>query len=219
MKTKKVCIGIVAYDGLDGQVSEDYLSLFFVLGRRTDLDYHLMVMYKKEQFRARNVIVAEALKAGCDYILMLDDDHIFGPDMYHVPVQLAKHLELNPEIGVVGALYYQRGDKCWPVVMHEHPDTGMPYFLQHGEISGGMQKVSVTGGGCMMIRASVFDKIDEPWFAPEHEFSTDIQLCRQVRKVGYEVWCDTSLQIGHLQKEKVLITAEQAFGNMKRTGT
>jgi len=59
-----------------------------------------------------------------------------------------------------------------------------------------------------MIRASVFDKIEEPWFKPEHEWGTDIQLCKQVRKAGFEVWCDTSLQVGHLKMDKHLVTAQ-----------
>jgi hypothetical protein len=58
----------------------------------------------------------------------------------------------------------------------------------------------------MMIRMSVFDKIDEPWFEPEHEYGTDIQLSKRVRAAGYEVWVDTGLVIGHLRNERELIT-------------
>ena len=60
----------------------------------------------------------------------------------------------------------------------------------------------------MMIRASIFDRVTEPWFAPEHEWGTDVQLCKRVRAAGYEVWCDTSIEIGHMQNEKRLITSD-----------
>jgi len=215
-----ICIGIVAYDGLDGQVSEDYMRLMFHLGRRCqEYDFQLAIKSKSEQFRARNAIVKAGLQYGADYIWMLDDDHIidigrsqYASSAYDLPVNLARHLEQRPEIGVVGALYYQRGADCYPVIMQESIDDEVvdnerPFFLTHAEISRGMQKVDVTGGGCMMIRASVFDKIDEPWFKPEHEWGTDIQLCKQVRAQGYEVWCDTSLEIGHLKTDKDLITS------------
>jgi hypothetical protein len=142
---------------------------------------------------------------------MLDDDHVLDIDTdspYDLPVKLVQHLKDNPKIGVVGALYFQRGGDCDPVIMQESADDDRPYFLKHAEISNRMQKVDVTGGGCMMVRASVFDKIDQPWFKPEHEWGTDIQLCKQVREKGWEVWCDTSLEIGHLQKEKHLITSQ-----------
>lgn len=211
-----ICIGIVAYAGLEGQVAEDYMRLMFHLGRRCpDYDFQLAIKFKSEQFRARNAIVRVALQMSADYIWMLDDDHIFDIDdtrnsstAYDLPVKLVKHLEERPEIGVVGALYYQRGGDYYPVIMHETPGTEVPFFLTHAEISHRMQKVAVTGGGCMMIRASVFDKIKDPWFAPEHDFGTDIQLCKKVIEAGFEVWCDTSLEIGHIKTEKELITSK-----------
>lgn len=214
MSRKTICIGIVAFNGLDDQVSEDYMRLMYHLGRRCpEYDFQLAIKGKSEQFRARNSIVKAAIQFGADYIWMLDDDHIIGlersqgpSDDYSLPLKLVKHLEENPNIGVVGALYYQRGGDCWPVIMQEK--DGLPYFLLNSEVAGRMQKVDVTGGGCMMIRTAVFDKIKEPWFAPEHEFGTDIQLCRGVRAAGLEVWCDTSLEIGHLQKEKHIVSSQ-----------
>lgn len=213
MNKETICIGIVAYDGFDGQVAQDYMRLMFHLGRRCpEYDFQLAIKWKSEQFRARNAIVKAAIQFRADYIWMLDDDHILDIDgadsPYDLPVKLVQHLKDNPDIGVVGALYFQRGGDCDPVVMQESEDDDRPYFIKYQELSGRMQKVDITGGGCMMIRAEVFDKIDEPWFKPEHEWGTDVQLCKQVREKGYEVWCDTSLQIGHLQNEKQLITAD-----------
>ena len=215
IKKKTICIGIVAFDGLDGQVAEDYMRMMFHLGRRCpEYDFQLAIKSKSEQFRAKNAIVKAGIQFGADYIWMLDDDHLmdigksqYPSDAYNLPVKLVKHLEENEKIGVVGALYYQRGGDCYPVIMQEIDDE-KPYFLHHSEISNRMQKVDVTGGGCMMVRTSVFDKIDEPWFKPEHDWGTDIQLCKQVRKKGFEVWCDTSLEIGHLKCDKHLITSD-----------
>jgi len=214
MRKPIICIGIPSFDGFDYQVGEDYMRLMFHLGRRCpNYDFQIAIKGKSEQFRARNAIVQTALQNGADYIWMLDDDHILnidgsgGPsDAYDLPIKLVKHLENNPRIGVVGGLYYQRGGDCHPVFMQEK--NGLPYFMDIGEVSGGLQKVDVTGGGCMMIRASIFDKIDSPWFAPEHEFGTDIQLAHQVRKAGYEVWIDTSCEIGHLQRERAVISSK-----------
>lgn len=214
--SKVICIGIVAYDGFDGQVAQDYMRLMFHLGRRhPEYEFQLAIKWKSEQFRARNAIVKAALQNSVDYVWMLDDDHILdigrsrgATSAYDLPIKLAKHLEANPKIGVVGALYFQRGGDYAPVIMQESREDARPYFLTHPEIAHGMQRVDVTGGGCMMIRASVFDKIGEPWFAPEHEWGTDVQLCKQVRAAGFEVWCDTALEIGHMQNEKRLVTSE-----------
>lgn len=207
-----ICIGIVAYDGLDHQVAEDYMRLMFHLGRRCpEYNFQLAIKGKSEQFRARKAVVKAAQQYGADYLWMLDDDHLLDlsqgqlpSDYYDLPVKLVEHLKEKPEAGIVGALYYQRGGDYYPVIMHEL--DGKPYFLHPGEVSGQMQKADVAGGGCMMIRMSVFDKIDEPWFEPEHEYGTDIQLSKRVRAAGYEVWVDTGLVIGHLRNERELVT-------------
>lgn len=217
-----ICIGICAYVSPDEKVVEDYMRLMYHLGRRCqEYDFQLAIKWKSEQFRARNAIVKAALQMNADYLLMLDDDHIFdykdhthgsndltfeGYAAYDIPVKLVKHIESDPNRGIVGALYYQRGGACWPVIMHEK--DGLPFFLHYSEVSGKMQKVDVTGGGCMMINMKVFDKINEPWFDAEHEFGTDIQLAKQVREAGFEVWCDTSLQVGHIQKESRIISSD-----------
>jgi len=216
-KKPVILIGIVAYDGLDGQVALDYMRLVYHLGRRCpEYDFQLAIKSKSEQFRARNAIVRAGIQYGADYIWMLDDDHIIDisnsqqmNSAYDLPIKLVKHLEDNPKIGIVGALYYQRGGDYYPVIMQEtggEGDDPKPFFLTQTELSGRMQKVDVTGGGCMMIRTSVFDKVDEPYFAPEHLWGTDIQLCKQVRRAGWEVWCDTSLEVGHLRSDQEMLT-------------
>tara|TARA_R100001244_G_scaffold45755_1_gene41123 strand:+ start:1 stop:936 length:936 start_codon:yes stop_codon:yes gene_type:complete len=53
---------------------------------------------------------------------------------------------------------------------------------------------------------SMFDKIDEPYFTPEHKMGTDMQICVQAKAKGYKVCCDTSLKIGHVQSSRLIIT-------------
>ncbi|MCK4817982.1 methyltransferase domain-containing protein, partial [bacterium] len=176
-----------------------------------EYEFMLAIKGKSEQFRARNAIVKQALQTDSDYILMLDDDHILdiqdsqGPsEGYDFLRTLLEHMELNPQMGICGALYVQRGGDQLPVVMNEG-EMG-PHFLTPMEISGQLQQVDITGGGCMLIRKEVFYKVPEPWFAPEFEYGTDIQICKKAREAGYTVFCDTSLEIGHVKLEKQIIT-------------
>ena len=197
---KKICIGIPCFQSASFEVLDDYMRLAFHLGRRVpEYDFMVAVKGKSEQFRARNAIVTAAIQNACDFLLMLDDDHIIDIDKGTQPTPrydfvrtLARHLEDDPSKGIVGALYYQRADQPYPVIMDETPD-GATFFYHNSEVSGGLQQVKVTGGGCMMINMKVFDRIDQPWFAPEFEFGTDIQVCKSVRKAGWGVWCDTSI--------------------------
>lgn len=208
----RITIGIPCFQGVTFETLEDYMRFSFHLGRRyPEYEFMLAIKGKSEQFRARNAIVKQALQTDSDYILMLDDDHVLDinnsqapSDGYEFLRTLLEHMELDPQMGICGALYVQRGGEQLPVVMNK---GNMGYhFLMPMEISGGLQEVDATGGGCMLIRREVFHKISEPWFAPEFEYGTDIQICKKAKEAGYTVWCDTSLEIGHVKLEKQIIT-------------
>jgi hypothetical protein len=224
--TTRVLIGIPCFQSADFQVMEDYMRLVFHIGRRCpEIDLLLGIIGKSEQFRARNTIVKAAIQSGCEFLWMLDDDHIIDyeqgdqpTERYDILRKLIYRMREKPRAGVVGALYWQRGGEYLPVMMQEQA-SGIPHFLHPMEVSGQMQQVDVTGGGCMLIRMEVFDRIAEPWFAPEHDWGTDIQLCRQVRAAGWEVWCDTSIEIGHLRSEREVISSKSIKRGFVPIGT
>jgi len=205
----KVFIGIPCYESVSHQTLEDYMRFAYYLGRReTDYDFYLGVKSKSEQFRARNGIVDGAQTVNAKWLLMLDDDHIIdtegesGPsDKYGFVGKLIEH-----NVDIVGPIYYQRGAGAMPVVMKEI--AGAYHFLQDSELTNGLQEVAVQGGGCMLIRMALFDKIKQPYFAPEFKYGTDIQLCRAAREKGFKVYTDSSIEIGHVYDRRAIVTSK-----------
>ena len=215
---KRICIGILAYSGVSAEVLEDYMRFAFYLGRHyQEHDFFLAIKTKTEQFRARNYIVEAALTAGCTHLLMLDDDNLinwngeftFTPNgkqaAYEFLNKMLEPFENDLNVGIVGALYYQRDPMYYPVVLKMAPNGDYSY-LKDEEITGGLQEVDVTGGGCMLINMNLFDKIDQPWFTPEHEYGTDMQICKQAKNAGYKVFCDTSIVLGHVRTTREVIS-------------
>lgn len=208
-------IGIPCYQNVSAETLEDYLRFAFYLGRRMpEHDFLIGIKSKTEQFRARNAIVEGALQSGCDYLLFLDDDHVIdwegvqGPSCrYGFVRSFLDHFERDEKLGIVGALYFHRGNQCRPVLMQEGKD-GAYYWIRDDEIKNGLQEVGVQGGGCMMLRMKMFDRIKSPWFEPEFDLGTDIQICKKAREAGYKVACDTSVQIGHVMSRREVITPQ-----------
>ena len=60
----------------------------------------------------------------------------------------------------------------------------------------------------MMLKLKIFDRIKSPWFEPELDFGTDIQICKKARAAGFKVFCDTSIQIGHVLSKREVITPQ-----------
>ena len=215
---KRICIGIPCYNGVPAETLEDYMLFAFYLGRHyTEYDFFLAIKSKSEQFRARNAIVEAAISQGADYLLMLDDDHVIDwqntfslepnatKPAYEFLHRLLEHFANEEKAGIVGAMYYQRGGDCKPVVMKEGKNGGH-YWLREDEIKNGLQEVAVTGGGCFLMDMNVLTRIASPWFEPEFQHGTDIQICAKTRQEGFKVFCDTSIILGHVMNSREVIT-------------
>jgi hypothetical protein len=223
----RIVIGIPCYQNASSETLEDYMRLAYYCGRRIPQhEFFVAIKSKTEQFRARNSIVEAALQIGGDYLLFLDDDHVIDWEVtpgfsidgaggvkiapnsrYGMVEKFVAHMEADPQLGIVGAVYYHRGAECRPVLMKEGKDGGF-YWLRDDEIKGELQEVAVQGGGCMLLRLSIFDKIRAPWFEPEFDLGTDIQICKKAREAGFKVCCDTSIQIGHVLSKREVVTPQ-----------
>lgn len=209
----KITIGIPAYASFPPETETDYMRFMYYLGRRyQEHEFSLAIKRKSEQFRARNAICEEAAKWGADYLLMLDDDQVIDvmdstkpTEAYEFLRTLIGHLEEDPELGLVGAVYFQRGGECNPVLMTEHGSDAYT-FWNYTDLEGRLQPVDVQGGGCMLIRMKALDKIGYAPFGPEHKYGTDIQIARLMRGAGYRLACDTSIMLGHVTNERIVLT-------------
>jgi 2-polyprenyl-3-methyl-5-hydroxy-6-metoxy-1,4-benzoquinol methylase len=205
-----IVIGVPCYGSVAPDILEDWMIFAYHCGRRMpEYDFQLAIRTKSEQFRARNAIVEAARQANADWLLMLDDDMIINPlretlaasQDYDFLRRLLAH-----DKDICGALYYQRVGECAAVLMAKAGENGYR-FLRDDEITGELQRVDVAGGGCLLVKMRVFDRIKPPFFAPEHKFGTDIQLCRAAAEAGFEIWADTSIELGHVREERVIVTS------------
>lgn len=207
-----IFIGIPCYGSMPGPTEEDYMRFMYYLGRRyREHDFFMGIRRKAEQFRARNAIVEAAYQVGADYLLMLDDDQVIdidggnGPsEHYEFLRKLLEHFEDHPEAGIIGALYFHRGGECRPVLMSEQ--GGAYCYLRDDQIKHDLQQVDVQGGGCMLIKMKVFDKIGAAPFEPEFKHGTDIQVCSKARMSGFKIYCDTSIVLGHVKNKQSIVT-------------
>jgi len=215
-----IVIGIPCYGDVCPEVLQDYMRFAYYLGRRyQEYDFALAIKTKSEQFRARNAIVEAAYQVDADWLLMLDDDHIIDTEDDYKPSAKYEFLRklLDHDKDIIGALYYHRGGECRPVLMRKNEHGDFVYLGDH-EIEKGIQEIDVQGGGCILIKMKVFDKIAQPWFESEFDKGTDIQICTKAKQKGFGVWSDTSIEIGHIVNERGIITSKNRHQYYKSSG-
>lgn len=201
MAKKRVLIAIISYDGIVAEATQSFIKAMYELGKlhsAGEFEFLTMVMTKKEQFRARNLVTEYALGADCDYMWQIDDDTVLQPDTF---MTLYNALEGNPDAAVAGALYTQRDGLFNPVVMKggfTGVDSWELNFYAPHELTGGVMEVFVTGGGCFLFRMEAFKSIMRPFFWADGELGTDIQICLKLQRAGWKVLCDTGHSVGHV---------------------
>lgn len=144
----------------------------------------------------RNNLVKQMIEMGGEWILFLDDDHVFPPSIL---MRL-----LGTDLDVVGALYCQRALPFSPIAYSaKDPDgTYKPLFLPHLPADEVVQ-VRALGTGGMLIRAEVLHAMEYPWFQHTTEQSEDLRFCDQLDAMGIPVHVHTGVRLGHLSPSAV----------------
>jgi len=198
-RNERVFVGIPAIAGLEPEVVENLCSMFFHAGRRCpNTDFYLKIVAKKEQYRARNNIVNMAMGVDADWILFLDDDMVVPNDLYE---RLRAH-----DKDITGVLYWQRGGAYHPVILKRTSGVDGHYNYEFmGDFPRNqLAKVDCIGGGCMLIRTDIFAKMIQPYFWVDGIVGTDIYFCHRAFEAGIDVYCDTTIELGHMNLPTVI---------------
>jgi len=139
---------------------------------------------------ARNRCVELAREHRADALLFLDSDMVFPRDTLH------RLLAWDRDI--VGATYPKR------VPPHEILGANLPDGRV--ESDGALMEMRHLPTGCLLIRMTVFDALEQPSFRfrldPDSGqiVGEDYDFCDRARNAGFGVWCDTKLsfEIGHI---------------------
>lgn len=154
-----------------------------------------------------------ALQDGADYLLWLDDDMRFPPD---VLLRLLNHRQ-----DIVGANYCTRGTPARFVgfkrVGSDNEDGGDRCLTLPN--STGLEAVDALGFGCILIRKEVFLRTEYPWFqnrwdAPRGRFvGEDVHFCLAAKEAGFQTYVDHDLskEIGHEGQLEYRVEHAQVF--------
>ena len=147
--------------------------------------------------KAREVTTAQ--NCLCSHIFFVDYDMKFEP------VVLPKLLSYDKDI--VGAMYNYRYLPLEPMVKYLKEDGEWTAKIEESaikKIPNELFEVGATGGGMLLVKMSVFDKLTRPYFPMEQDeegqrsMTEDSGFFLKAQAAGYKVWCDPTLNIKHV---------------------
>lgn len=143
---------------------------------------------------ARNTLAARMLG---NWIIMLDTDHQFEPDIVH------RLLRMADEIGadVLSGLYRYKTPPYSPVAFMstEKWTRGVVSLDKKAKA----MEVSAFGAGCLFMRSSVLARIAKECkcgpFDRISGFSEDHSFCKRCREIGISTWIAPNIEAPHLR--------------------
>lgn len=137
---------------------------------------------------SRFIGVESALSNQADKILFIDSDQTFQHDA------LERLLKRGKDI--IGAASLTRVEPIRYTCKDENGDR-----IDFSEKKG-VQEVHTNGFPMTLIDSKVFARMDKPYFQVNydkgHWTGEDEYFCHSARKLGYKIWIDADVKVGHL---------------------
>lgn len=150
-------------------------------------------------YNARNNLARQAIKAEADWVLWLDSDMVFEPNL------LQKMLSVCTEnnIDFLTALCFRRKPPYTPCLFDrlDRVDNGASYTALMSVPDGRFQVGGCGFAGVLLstdVLMSVAAKFNGRMFDPFEGFGEDVAFCWRARQCGYEIWCDSDIEMGHV---------------------
>ncbi len=190
----KLTIGMATGGTVRSETLTSLIGAMDVL-KANGVEIHLNVQVGGYVARNRNQLVEEARKASSTHLMFIDNDMVFRPS------GIQRLLDADKDI--IGGNYNARGVPGRPIVSTLKLDDRNDGLTETVEIPRGLIKVHAVATGFMMVKLPVFEKMDKPYFvaweSEEGEHHTeDVEFCVKAHKKGFDVWCNTTIPIGHI---------------------
>lgn len=153
----------------------------------------------------RDQLAKMAMADNTDYVLWLDSDMVFDPDMMERFIA-----DMEAGYDIVSCLCFRRRDPWTPVlyktiriglgedpnITEEYPDYPKDQIFE----------IDACGFGAVMVRTKVIWDMVKRFhtsFIPVYGFGEDISFCIRAKQMGYKIVCDSRIKVGHLAQTVV----------------
>ena len=149
-------------------------------------------------YTSRNSLAQKAIMMEADYVLWLDSDMVFTPDLLE---RMLERLQKD-KLDFLTGLYFRRVRPFSPVLFDRLEMVGnVCNWSEFKDIPDEPFQVGGCGFGCVLMDTGVFLDVQSRFgnmFAPIGNTGEDLAFCWRARECGYKIICDPSITCGHV---------------------
>ena len=197
--SEKVCVAVCGLDLNKPGFITSVIDLIQKWDATEEIPIVFNLQLRKLLHMAQEACVMAALANRCSHILFVEDDTTAIP-----PGALRKLLD--HDVDVVGAYAYARHFPHYSMIFNKmYPDQDKLWLSEKQpgvsiiDPDGGLKEVDMVPYQFTLIKTSVFERIEAPWFFYENrcERLTDFWLADRCFEAGIKIHCDTDLIVQH----------------------
>lgn len=150
---------------------------------------------------ARNNLARQAIKAEADYVLWLDSDMVFAPDLLQRMLKACQ----EDDISFLTAVCFRRKPPYTPCLfdkLDRLPDDKGAAFSALLSVPEGRFKVGGCGFAGVLLSTDVLLSVGAKYngrlFDPLPGMGEDLSFCWRARQCGYDIWADANIELGHV---------------------
>jgi len=145
---------------------------------------------------ARNDLVKQMLG---DWLLMLDADQAFAPDLLARMVRLMNYYR---DVDVLSGMYHYRLPPHFPLLYCWNEEKKAFAHLADWDRDAEIFPIDSAGGGCLLVRRKVFERIydelgQEP-FSISPPYSEDHSFFLRLKKLGIQAYAAPKIEAPHI---------------------
>lgn len=165
-------------------------------------------------YNARNNLARQAIKAEADWVLWLDSDMVFAPDLLQRMLKVCT----ENDIDFLTAVCFRRKPPYTPCLFErlDKVEKGASYTALLS-VPDGRFKVGGCGFAGVLLSTdvliSVSAKFNGRMFDPLEGMGEDVSFCWRARQCGYDIWCDSDIELGHVGSCVVTRGFFEAYNN------
>ena len=149
-------------------------------------------------YTSRNSLAQKAIMMEADYVLWLDSDMVFTPDLLE---RMLERLQKD-KLDFLTGLYFRRVRPFSPVLFDRLEMVGnVCNWSEFKDIPDEPFEVGGCGFGCVLMDTAVFLDVHSRFgnmFAPIGNTGEDLAFCWRARECGYKIICDPAITCGHV---------------------
>lgn len=139
---------------------------------------------------SRDNLAKKAIDGSYDWVLWLDADMVFDPDIYKI-------LALSDKDFVTG-IYRGRHGTHRPCIFEKlEPPKRWDSFDQESDL----KKIKGCGFGCVLMKTEILERVWTRYgtcFTPTPLLGEDLAFCKRVSDCGYSMWANLNAKVGHI---------------------